>query len=106
MDMVFLKINKEAIILPITKIVNQAIKGLFPSVWKTAIITPVFKAGNPMVVSNYRPISILPTVKMDIRTDYNKSEYILLLIASNAVWISQTSFHRNSKLLSSGKYQG
>ena len=37
-------------------------EGLFPNVGqKTAIITPVFKAGNPMVKSNYIPISILPT---------------------------------------------
>ena len=92
MDNVFLKTNKEALISPITKIVNQSIEdGLFPSVCKTAIIIPVFKAGTPMVTSNYRPItgSILPTVsKMDIRTDYNTSEYILLLIASIAIWIS------------------
>ena len=51
-----------SLISPITRIVKQSIEGgLFPSVWKTAVITPVFKAGNPMVTSNYRPISNLPS---------------------------------------------
>ena len=52
LDTVFLKKNKEALISPITRIVNQSIEeGLFPSVLKGAIITPVFKAGNPRVTS-------------------------------------------------------
>lgn len=63
MDTVFLKSNKEALISSITNIINQSInEGLFPSIWKTAIITPVFKAGNSMTISNYRPISILPSL--------------------------------------------
>jgi len=30
--------------------------------WKTAVVIPVFKSGDPHPMSNYRPISILPSV--------------------------------------------
>ncbi len=48
---------------PITKIINLSIsQNMFPWMWKTAVIAPIFKSGDPHSMSNYRPISILPTV--------------------------------------------
>ena len=35
-------------------------QGTFPSIWKTCSVTPILKSGDPALVSNYRPISILP----------------------------------------------
>ena len=32
--------------------------GNVPDLWKTANVTPVFKKGDPSLISNYRPISI------------------------------------------------
>lgn len=48
-------------ILPyITHIVNYCIiSAYFPTIWKTAIITPVPKVQNPVALHEYRPISIL-----------------------------------------------
>ena len=36
--------------------------GKFPSSWKAAKITPIFKSGSRSVPKNYRPISVLPIV--------------------------------------------
>ena len=36
--------------------------GVFPSVFKVAVIRPVFKGGNPKEMNNYRPISLLPVI--------------------------------------------
>ena len=36
-------------------------EGTFPDILKTAVVTPVFKKGDPKIVSNYRPISVLST---------------------------------------------
>jgi hypothetical protein len=48
---------------PICHIVNLSIKtGTVPLLWKTAKLTPVFKAGDPVKPESYRPISVLPAL--------------------------------------------
>ncbi|MCG8113294.1 MAG: reverse transcriptase family protein, partial [Candidatus Thiodiazotropha taylori] len=51
-------------ILPsITMLINKSINsGVFPSQLKLAKVLPIFKGGSKSDPSNYRPISILPTV--------------------------------------------
>ena len=45
---------------PLKIIFNLSINSSkFPTVWKTTKVTPVFKKGDPFILSNYRPISIL-----------------------------------------------
>ena len=47
----------------LTKLFNLSItSGRFPTDWKCARITPIFKSGDSALASNYRPISILPIV--------------------------------------------
>lgn len=47
----------------ITKLINATIEeGRIPDKMKIAIIRPCFKAGNKQEMTNYRPISILPTI--------------------------------------------
>ena len=36
--------------------------GVIPSDWKRGVITPIFKGGNRSEVSNYRPVTLLPTI--------------------------------------------
>lgn len=63
MDALFLKNQKDSLVAPLTTIINTSIsEGVFPEPRKHAIITPIFKSGNPAEINNYRPISILPTV--------------------------------------------
>ena len=63
MDTSFLKTHTDALVCPIAHLINLSIRQcIFPSTWKTAVVTPIFKAGDPTNVSNYRPISILPVV--------------------------------------------
>ncbi|KAL4088953.1 hypothetical protein QTP88_024031 [Uroleucon formosanum] len=45
--------------LAFSELHNHSMK-VFPAVWKISSVTPVFKSGDPSLVSNYRPISILP----------------------------------------------
>jgi len=63
METVMIKAFSTSVTPPITKVINLSIsQNLFPSMWKTAVVIPVFKSGDPHPMSNYRPISILPTV--------------------------------------------
>ena len=49
--------------IPLTHIFNLSIKhGIFPSYFKIARVVPIFKAGSPDHLNNYRPISCLPTL--------------------------------------------
>ena len=36
--------------------------GVFPDIFKSAIVIPIHKKGDPSEISNYRPISILPVI--------------------------------------------
>ncbi|CAF4930014.1 unnamed protein product [Pieris macdunnoughi] len=48
--------------LPLSIIINSSLNsGIFPTVWKSALVIPLFKSGDTSAVLNYRPISILPT---------------------------------------------
>ncbi|KAL4227059.1 hypothetical protein ACF0H5_015033 [Mactra antiquata] len=56
-----LKIAKPAIVQPLTNIINISIsKNCFPDKLKLAQVTPLYKKGDALSKSNYRPVSILP----------------------------------------------
>ena len=58
-----LKFIKEEILVPLTHLINISIECSYvPKAWKTAKMVPIFKSGDPSQPTNYRPISLLPTM--------------------------------------------
>ena len=58
-----LKIAALVIYKNLTNVFNLSItSGVFPSDWKIAKVSPLFKLGDLSNANNYRPISVLPTI--------------------------------------------
>lgn len=58
-----LKSACSVLVKPLTTLFNKSIaEGIFPSIWKTAHVTPIHKKDSKSSVSNYRPISPLSCV--------------------------------------------
>jgi hypothetical protein len=58
-----LKILSPALLSALTLMVNQSlITGIFPNQLKIAKIAPLFKKNDELLVDNYRPVAILPSV--------------------------------------------
>ena len=69
-----LKLVSDDIAKPLTRIVNLSFsQGVFPNELKIALVSPLYKAKDPMFFSNYRPISLLSTFsKILERLMYNR----------------------------------
>ena len=58
-----IKSAKDVLIKPLTLLMNQIIHtGEFPKHLKIAKVKPLFKKGNQSSFTNYRPISLLPSI--------------------------------------------
>ena len=64
----------DTILNPITHIINLTFEtGIFPTDLKCAKVIPIHKSGDPCLLNNYRPISLLSSFsKILERTMYNK----------------------------------
>ena len=90
-----LKISTPFIALPITEIINRSIsEGIFPSLWKTAIVTPIHKSGPTTDPSNYRPISVLPVLSKIFEKHVLK-HLITHLESNKLINLNQSGFRKN-----------
>ena len=69
-----LKCISESIAYPLSKIANLSFEqGIFPTELKISIVSPLYKAKDPMFFNNYRPISLLSVFsKILERLMYNR----------------------------------
>ena len=75
-----LKLITNGISKCITVIINQSLtSGIFPNSLKLAKVTPIFKKENNKLITNYRPISVLPVISKIFGTVIHEqlSEYFI-----------------------------
>ena len=65
--------------LPVSILTNLSLSnGIFPDIYKLAEVVPIFKAKNKEEVTNYRPISLLPTLSKILEKVIHKRTYSYL----------------------------
>ena len=89
---IFLKSISEHILKPLTKIINKSIEsGIVPEGMKLAKIVPSYKSKDPTLFSNYRPISLLPSISKIFEKVIYKRLYSYVTI-NNILYESQYGF--------------
>ena len=88
----FLHIAAPILAPSIARLINMSFStGTFPTHWKTANVTPLFKQGAASDPSNYRPISVLPVVSKVIERHMHNSLYAFLM-DNNLLYSRQSGF--------------
>ena len=92
-----LKCGAQSISHSITKLFNLSIRsGKFPGIWKCSKVSALFKSGDRTNATNYRPISILPTLSKILESgplpvarisEFNQSAL------KQSVWFSLETFN-------------
>ena len=70
---------------------NILLTGIFPDQWKEANVTPVHKKNDKQLISNYRPISLLPILAKVFERIIFKNLYNYL-ISNNLITKNQSGF--------------
>jgi hypothetical protein len=94
--MKILKYSTHVISAPLTHILNLVLSnGIFPSRLKYSIVKPLFKKGDKMIISNYRPVSLLPAFSKILEKIIYVRLYKLMTI-HNVLGGEQYGFRKNS----------
>ena len=80
----------------ITKLISDLLNtvfssGCYPKIWKLSHITPILKKGNKAEKSNYRPISILPTLSKITESVLHK-RLLRHLLSNNIITKHQAAY--------------
>ena len=89
------KVLKRHISYPLAKLINQSfVKGIVPSKLKVAKVIPLFNQGDSEIVSNYRPISLLPIFSKLYEKVVHKRLYSFVT-SNNVIHTLQFGFQEN-----------
>ena len=87
-----LKLAAPFIAPSIAKLINLSFfLKVFPTRWKTAKVTPIFKSGDPADVTNYRPISVLPILSKIAERHVHNALYSFLS-ENDLIYTRQSGF--------------
>ena len=79
LDRITARLLKDAAVvfaLSLTQIFNLSLSSSsFPQIWKNGRVTPIFKSGERSNMSNYRPITVLPTLSKILKRFVNTQIY-------------------------------
>jgi len=93
-----IKLCGENLALPLSIIYTNIINtGIFPTLWKSANVTPTHKKENKQLIKNYRPISLIPIFskifeKILFRRMYN------FFVMNNLITNNQSGFRPNDSV--------
>ena len=88
----FIKDSLFIIAFYLTHVINTSIvTGVFPTIWKHAIVTPLHKDGDVNEPNNYRPISLLPTFSKILEKIVG-SQLTLFLESNQILSVNQHGF--------------
>ena len=94
-SIVLLKIGIDELVPHIVRLVNLSIVTKeFPTLWKTAKVTALFKSGDLSDVKNYGPISVLPVLSEIIERHVYDSLFHYLRL-HKLIYESQSGFRAN-----------
>ena len=86
------KLCGQHLCVPLKIIFDNIIRtGVFPDQWKEANVTPVHKKNDKQLISNYRPISLLPILAKVFERIIFKNLYNYL-ISNNLITKNQSGF--------------
>ena len=72
--------------------------GLFPQIFKTAKVIPIFKSGSKQQANNYRPISLLPCLSK-VQEKLIKTRLVNFFKNSNVLYEYQYGFRKNHSVV-------
>ena len=91
----FIKVLSPKITLVLTNLFNESFShGIFPDILKVAAVTPIFKGGSKLEVSNYRPVSVLPIISK-IFEKLMQTRLVSYLEKNKIIYENQFGFQKN-----------
>lgn len=91
----FIKVLSPKITLVLTNLFNESFShGIFPDILKVAAVTPIFKGGSKLEVSNYRPVSVLPIISK-ILEKLMQTRLVSYLEKNKIIYENQFGFQKN-----------